>query len=587
MIPDDAGRAQPERRAVSRSQLWICLPLLSFVLNALFLAHDLPEAAHPDETAIVRRALAMGGGDLNPHFYKYPSLWIYLVFLTQAAAAGMGLAAGVFRGVEDLAVLAFSNPTLYFLVARLFAGALGAGAVWLTWSIGRRVSPACGWVSAGALAVFGPFVWQAHYATGDVPLVFFVMLCLATCLRGLDVSATRREWLWLPAVWAGLATSIKYNGVFVFGATAVMLALRWRRDGAGWRRLGSRLLASAGIAAASSIASSPYVFLNVSGLAGGAEEIVSGSVMVSWLEQDALAYVSLAVSSWGLVLPLAGVTGWAMVFGTRWGRRYRPMGLIFMGFCLPYLAMIQYAEYKAARFFLPVAPIVALGAGIAVARCWERLAPSRSRAAWRGVLVAATLGVAMGPAVKETIATERSFLEEKADISSARWFRSHIEPGATVFVDADTNINLPPDRGTVEIRMQQWQADDDARSKQLLRAYHLYLKSDLPARGYRLVPTHKHVLNTFQSGQDPDRDYDVRRIEGVRYVLTTADRLAAAGATRPWAAFYREILNSYCVRRAFEDASRLRILVLEREDGPQHSPAATVRECMSPRSGEA
>jgi 4-amino-4-deoxy-L-arabinose transferase-like glycosyltransferase len=122
------------------------------------------------------------------------------------------------------------------VVARLLAGLLGAGAVWLTWSLGGQISPVCAWVSAAALAVFAPFVWQAHYATGDVPLVLFVMLCLIACPRALTPSATRWAWLWLPAVWAGLATSIKYNGVVVFGSVAVMLLQRWRREGRPGRR---------------------------------------------------------------------------------------------------------------------------------------------------------------------------------------------------------------------------------------------------------------------------------------------------------------------------------------------------------------
>ncbi len=39
------------------------------------LPHDL---ARPDEEKIVTAALGILGGDLNPHFFLYPSLFIYV-----------------------------------------------------------------------------------------------------------------------------------------------------------------------------------------------------------------------------------------------------------------------------------------------------------------------------------------------------------------------------------------------------------------------------------------------------------------------------------------------------------------------------
>jgi hypothetical protein len=540
----------------------IPLVLLSIVLNSLFLAHDLPEVSHPDETAVVRRAMALGSGDLNPHYYRYPSLWTYMVFLVQALGAAVGLAIGLFKGKEDLATLAFSNPTYYFVVARVLAGILGAGAVWLTWRIGWRVSPLCAWASAAAVALFAPFVWQAHYATGDVPLVFFVMLCLAACIRALPASATRWMWLWQPAAAAGLATSIKYNGIVVFAAVATMLWLRWRREeSSGWT-YGTRLAASAAIASAFAAVTSPYVFLSVRGLAEAAHDVVIGTVIAD-VEHDSLAYVRIATGNWGLTFTLAAVAGWVVVFATAWGRRYRPLGWILGAFALPYLALIQYADYKAPRFLLPAVPVMAIGAGIALTRFSEVLTSRVRKALLPGAVALAVAGIALWPAVRTTIALERSFLQLTADLASGRWFRENVPPGATVFVDVGTNVNLAPDRETVEARLKLWQADPDARARQLSQAYRYYLKSPVPDRGYRLIPTNTYLLNTFQSGQDPERDYDTRRIDGVGYVIVGADRLRAPGDTAR-DTFYRHVRRTFCVREVFGDATGARIVVLER-----------------------
>jgi hypothetical protein len=92
---------------------WL-LPSLAFALNSLFLAYDLPEVIHPDEPATVRRAIAMGTGDFNPHFFVLPTLWIYLVFLGQSVGVAVALMTGFFKGMDDVTTSVFTNPTFFF-----------------------------------------------------------------------------------------------------------------------------------------------------------------------------------------------------------------------------------------------------------------------------------------------------------------------------------------------------------------------------------------------------------------------------------------------------------------------------------------
>ena len=40
----------------------------------------LPHAYHPDEGSILFHALGFGTGDLNPHWFRWPSLTMYVMF---------------------------------------------------------------------------------------------------------------------------------------------------------------------------------------------------------------------------------------------------------------------------------------------------------------------------------------------------------------------------------------------------------------------------------------------------------------------------------------------------------------------------
>jgi hypothetical protein len=121
----------------------ILLLLLSLALNCFLIAHELPETSHPDEPKTVRRAMAMGTGDLNPHFFRYPTLWIYMVFAAQGTAVAAGLGLGLLRGMDSLPTLASTNPTIFYLAGRILAAVLGAGSVEPPSSWTRRRSPTC------------------------------------------------------------------------------------------------------------------------------------------------------------------------------------------------------------------------------------------------------------------------------------------------------------------------------------------------------------------------------------------------------------------------------------------------------------
>src|SRR5438093_3570673 len=56
--------------------LFVVVGLLARVWSV---SYGLPDLYHPDEPRIVERAVRFHAGDLNPHFFNWPSLYMYLL----------------------------------------------------------------------------------------------------------------------------------------------------------------------------------------------------------------------------------------------------------------------------------------------------------------------------------------------------------------------------------------------------------------------------------------------------------------------------------------------------------------------------
>ena len=154
---------------------------------------------------------------LNPHFFNYPSFFIYLAALTHFVAGGFFPPAG------DSA-WAISHDIL--LHTRLVSAFLGALTVPVVFVLGREIG---GWkigVLAALLLCFAPaHVQHSHFATVDVAATFWIALSLWLATRAVNSQRSEPQngrpiarFLLLSALCAGLGAATKYNAVFVLAA---------------------------------------------------------------------------------------------------------------------------------------------------------------------------------------------------------------------------------------------------------------------------------------------------------------------------------------------------------------------------------
>lgn len=177
----------------------------------------LPYCWHPDEPKLINKGIEMlQSGDLNPHWFHYPSLPMYI----QAVGAALGYLdrvgdsafiplAEIPTGLEDNLVHTVGDAHIWSR-GRKITGLMGALAVGFTFLTGRRLFGTSVGLLAAVMLAFSPVsIVHGAYITVDVPTSMAVSL-LMLASAWVYTRGDPRDYL-LAAVALGLAIGFKYN----------------------------------------------------------------------------------------------------------------------------------------------------------------------------------------------------------------------------------------------------------------------------------------------------------------------------------------------------------------------------------------
>ncbi len=508
MLTDLLARRRPELRPLPA---WAWIALATLVLRLWGLAHGLPDAPHPDEPMIVRRALRFGGGDLNPHFFYYPSFSMYLFFAADGMFYILGLLTGRFTGTESFALSFVRDPTAIYLLARFLSAAADAGTAALTAAVGARLfSPAAG-AAAGLLwAVFPPALDYAQLAKPDAAAVFLGLAAFAVLSRG-------RGWrssLAAGLLW-GLAVSTKYNAAILAPASLFWMA----SSPGGSSSRGRRAAAFLAAGGAGFFLGTPYALLDAPAFWHDFREqtaiMAAGVTGLGEAPRGWLIYLKALLSPGGSpVLGFMTVTGLILMWRSP-SRATRTSCLVLGTF---FLALAP-SRIASPHYLLPALPFLFWLAGGGVAILARRL----GRPAGAILLLCAAAPLLWGTA-------EHLWLVGHADsrLLARAWIERNIPAGSGVLTDA-SGPQLWMERGQIQNLLAR--AGQTGNVKADLFA--LQLKAH-PGGGYRVYLTEQPVMVTppdllkksreVQDLLPIDRGVAAVRSMGVGYVVTAGER---------------------------------------------------------------
>jgi 4-amino-4-deoxy-L-arabinose transferase-like glycosyltransferase len=418
----------------------IAISVLALVLRLWGISYDLPFIYYPDEpgyVAIAQRIFKTG--DLNPHFFNYPSLFFYLNAASYIPYYVAGALAGEFSARTDIAAplaiavgVAKATQPNTILLGRCLTALFGAGTVALTWMIGRRISgrASVGLLAALFLAVSPPNVSNSRLITPDTFVVFFAAAAVLGAVR-IHQRGRISDYVFAGAA-LGLTASSKYNGALVAVPVLMAHVPRVRKIDLSDRRLWWL----AGACAMAFLFTTPYALLDLRHFAGGiryeGQHYATGH---PGMEGGAFAwYVRYAWTTAALIYVLAVLE---MIRGalSKAGET-----AILASFPIVYFAFIALFVVRNDRTLLPLTPMIAILAASQIVRLGDMAGDIQTaafkKAAFVAALTLAVLAVAQ-PALRSIQATRQLLHVKNSGRETARlWIDANLPHGASIAMES-------------------------------------------------------------------------------------------------------------------------------------------------------
>ncbi len=423
------------------------LSLVAFVVRAWGVRFGLPEYFyHPDEHAIVDRATAiLQTGDYNPHWFNYPSAYIYIQALSYIPYFLISAARGFASTIPSF------TPYGFYLAGRLMTAFIGALTVPLVYVLGKRTfGRRIGLISALLLTFSLLHTVHSHYVTADIPVAFLVTLSLLFCYSAMEKGQAKNYIL--AALLAGLATSTKYPAFMVILPVLLLHLLTLR--GRELSSLGQRLGLSLGAFMAGFLLGTPYAlldlntFLNSLGAVlshyGGVQPGFEGSNTGVW-------YIRQMLSS------ADGVAAAVGLLGIAWGLfRHTRKDILLLSFPIPYYLLLSLWRVRFERHLVLILPfLVILGARFLVegasrlSKVVKPPADSKLLETLEILILAGVVAVVIVMPAWAIIDFDVALAQEDHRTIAAEWVNVNIPPGSKVVTEA-FSIPLDENRFHVE-----------------------------------------------------------------------------------------------------------------------------------------
>jgi YYY domain-containing protein len=393
----------------------VAILVLAAAVRLTNLAWDQTHFFHPDERAVASAILRLSFRplQLNPQFFAYGSLPIYLAKITSSVAATVDQWAAGYDGV--------------ILNGRRMSAVIGTLTVLVLIGVGRRLyGDAVGLLAGFLLAACALHIQNSRFLTVDVSLTFFVLLALAQFMR-VSIDGRWRDFV-LAGIAVGCAVATKFSAMpllLPFGIAALHRAMVERRI----LPVAGRTMVGFLAAAAAFAVAQPYAWLDFKAFFHDVHEqsqMVRNAGLMPYTVQymgTPKYWYEVTQMLWGMGPALGVTVVWATItrFGVAWRTR-RAEEWILLSWVVPFFLISGWFEVKFPRYLLPIYPVVILWAA-------EWLVRRYRAGGVFGRLAAPVVGVA-------TLLTAAAFvsiyLRPHTVVTASEWAYRHIPAGSRI-----------------------------------------------------------------------------------------------------------------------------------------------------------
>ncbi len=502
---------EPHASKVMTAGLGIIL-LVAAILFGYGMTADLPYTRLGIEQLHIQLAVKSGTGDLNPHFFIHPPLLSYLLFGLYGATFLVGRVLGLIPSMAAFEQLYFTDPSLFYIIARVFILLAALGSVALFYGVARRLYGAPVALMATALMAVSPeLVRWAHYAVPTVLMSCLFMAAFYFVTRMLYGGAWR-DYL-AAGLLTGLAIAARYDAALLVLPLVSAHALAPRRPSpSGWWA-DRRLLVALVCVGLGFLAGALYTVLDwrqflkdwnfLYRTVAYGELTAPGSRITKpgWL------YIVLDVLPFGWSLPLT-LLGLAGVFHALWRRRRED--LVLLSFIVVALVSMSRWTLINSRYFVQVVPFMLL-----LGVDWAVGLTARWRSArWRNRIVAVGMAAFLLVPLAKSAAFDRKVAQLPLTHQVKAWIEATIPSGTAIATTAD--LPLIPNAQALQRQLEENERKHLGRNVRLQRLrQHL---AQFPIT-YDLIQLPFPSMGAYD---DSDYDFEAHVAKGVRFFILDA-----------------------------------------------------------------
>lgn len=327
----------------------ISILLLASILRFWGINFGLPYTYHGDEQTQINLALKIiATGDFNPHWFYYPSLFIYLLTFLYYPL-----------NLIKQNNLVINNPSIYYYLGRSLAALIGIVNIYILYRVSKKIfGNKIALISALLLSVNFTHVVHSHYVKMDVLLTLFGLFVLYFAYK-VYKEGGYKSYL-LTGLFIGLANSTKYCPsllIYLIAAHLLRCFESKKIEIINWKIICAVLAGIFGF-----FIGTPYLFLSFKEVNIIKDFFVN--VFFSRSEQAVIISSDNGISSFSFYLSyltklgmsnllfISSLIGVCLVIKNK-GIKFT---ILFLSFPVVYLVILSFSRIRVERYLLPIIP---------------------------------------------------------------------------------------------------------------------------------------------------------------------------------------------------------------------------------------
>ena len=375
---------------------------------------------------------------MNPHFFFYPTFYLYILFLVYGLYYLIFRITGFFSSINDFIALFILNPSPLHIISRSISAASGILSIYLLYLLSKKLySKEAGLVSSLILSLTYLHAKDSHFGTTDVPLTFLILL---SYLFISDILLSGKNYI-LAGLLSGLSASIKYNGSIL--AIAILTAhLLHKKDSEKNLRkkiFDKNIFLSAIAMILSFILTSPYVVLDNKAFLKSIKFITKavGRGIGMNLDIGWLFYLKFTLR-YGIGIPFLLISIIGIIYLIY---SHRKEDILVLSFPLAYFIFIGNSYGVFSRYMIPLLPFLALFAGIVINKFISSLKFLRNYIPEVPILISLIILI---PSIYNLINFSKILSMEDTRNLAANWVKKNIPSGSRIYIHGHEEYEIPP-----------------------------------------------------------------------------------------------------------------------------------------------